>query len=212
LSSTPAHGRCIAGIFIGGQSSRMLGTPKGLLRPPASHLCLVERLVQELAAANLHEVVLVGAHQAYAALGLPIVLDSPVGRGPLAGLLGLVEHAQQHHTEFVLALACDMPKVDAALLRRLLESEADADAWVPRRARWEPLCARYRVAAVQSHLRRLLSTGQYRMTSLLQALGPRCVELALDRAGHDALADWDSPSDLPAGVSYLGRSWPGRGA
>ncbi len=195
---------CLAGIFIGGQSRRMLGTPKGLLQPPGGEQNLVERLVDNLVAAGLPDIVLVGDNAAYRRLAIPMVSDSPKGQGPMAGLMSLAEQAAKSQFEFVLAVACDMPGVDTALLRQLLRELPSADALVPRREHWEPLCARYRVHAVLPFLQRLLEQGQYRMTTLLELLGAACVPLSIEPAKAKALEDWDAPSDLPAGVSYLG--------
>lgn len=201
---------CVAGIFVGGRSSRMSGIPKGLLQPPRSADGLVTRLAQQLSLAGLSDVVQVGEHEAYAHLGLPVVADAAEGCGPMAGLLGLVKHAKLRGNEFVLALACDMPAVDAQLLARLCTESLEADALVPKRQYWEPLCARYRARAVLPHLQALVGSGRLRMLDLLDVLGDSCVELALGTAEARALEDWDSPSDLPEGVVYqsapLGRS------
>lgn len=198
---------CLAGIFIGGQSRRMLGTPKGLLRPPGSTQSLVERLVDNLRAAVISNIVLVGDNEAYRGLGIQVVSDAPVGHGPMAGLLGLAEHAAELQMEFVLALACDMPRVDEPLLRQLHSQSPTADALVPKREQWEPLCARYRISAILPCLRYLLAMGDYRMMSLLDVLGSACVRLSMAPSRATALDDWDAPSDLPDGVSYLGEPW-----
>jgi FdhD protein/molybdopterin-guanine dinucleotide biosynthesis protein A len=197
--------KCLAGIFIGGQSKRMLGTPKGLLHPPGSAQNLVERLVGNLVAAELPNIVLVGDNEAYYRLGIPVVPDPLLGRGPIAGLLGLAEYAANSQFEFVLVVACDMPGVDSALLRRLRGEFPMADALVPKREHWEPLCARYRVRAILPCLQRLVQQGQGRMTSLLELLGEACVRLPIDASKAGLLEDWDAPSDLPEGVSYLGK-------
>ncbi len=197
--------KCLAGIFIGGQSRRMLGTPKGLLHPPASAQNLVECLVGNLVAAELPDIVLVGNNEAYYGLGIPIVRDPLLGRGPIAGLLGLAEYAANLQFEFVVAVACDMPGVDEALLRRLRREYSKADALVPKREHWEPLCARYRVRAILPSLHCLVEQGQGRLTSLLELLGAACVRLPIDASKAGVLEDWDAPSDLPDGVSYLGK-------
>jgi len=197
--------KCLAGIFIGGQSRRMLGTPKGLLHPPASAQNLVECLVGNLVAAELPDIVLVGNNEAYDGLGIRVVPDPLPGRGPIAGLLGLAEYAANLQFEFVVAVACDMPGIDEALLRRLRSEFPMADALVPKREHWEPLCARYRVRAILPCLQRLMQQGQGRMTSLLELLGPTCVQLPINASNAGVLEDWDAPGDLPDGVSYLGK-------
>jgi len=183
----------------------MLGTPKGLLHPPGSAQNLVQRLVGNLVAAELPDIVLVGNNEAYDRLRMPVVPDPLLGRGPIAGLLGLAEYAANSQFEFVVAVACDMPGVDELLLRRLRGEFPMADALVPKREHWEPLCARYRVRAILPSLRRLVEQGQGRMTSLLELLGAACVRLPIDASKAGVLEDWDTPSDLPDGVSYRGK-------
>lgn len=183
----------------------MRGLPKGLLQPPGQSLTLVQKLVNELTAVGVREVVLVGANPAYAGIPLSVVDDAAVGEGPIAGLLGLVTRAEQAQFEFVLAIACDMPAITLGLLSRLLHERRDAVALVPRRAQFEPLCARYRVKPVLPHLIRMANSGQYRLMHLLDALKAGCVPLEVEPEQSDALLDWDSPSDLPAGVTYAGQ-------
>jgi len=201
---------CLSGIFVGGQSSRMGGTPKGLLEPPGTGHCVVEHLVSLLVSCHLGDIVLVGRHQAYHDLNLPFVDDAPIGSGPMAGLLGLVDYAAPLGYEFVLAIACDMPGISRTLLQRLQREKRQANALVPRREHWEPLCARYRVSAVQPLLRHLLGEGQSRMMSLLDTIGTGRVELELDASEAKALVDWDSPGDLPEGVCFRGKTWGSR--
>lgn len=50
-----------------------------------------------------------GATERYGDLGLPLVLDGTVGEGPLAGLEAGLARAR---TEWIAALACDMPRAD----------------------------------------------------------------------------------------------------
>lgn len=114
----------------------MGGRPKGLLRTPDG-VTLVDCLRAVLVAVGA-EVVLVGASEAYASMGLPTVADDPPGVGPLGGLAGLLGRAGGRPT---LALACDMPYVSRALIERLLRAEPAAIVAPVREGRWEP-CAR----------------------------------------------------------------------
>lgn len=196
---------CLAGIFVGGHSSRMRGLPKGLLQPPGQSLTVVQRLINGLNAVGIRDVVLVGKHPAYASIPLPVVDDAAVGEGPIAGLLGLVTRAERAQFEFVLAIACDMPTVTLELLSRLLRERHDAAALVPRSMQFEPLCARYRVKSVLPHLIRMANAGQYRLMHLLDVLKGGCVPLHVEPGEYGTLLDWDSPSDLPAGVTYEGQ-------
>lgn len=186
----------IVGIFVGGQSSRMGGRPKGLLLAPDSGEPLVLRSAR-LARSLGFTPVLVGAGHAYRTVvpDLPIVSDERSAQGPLAGLAGLLRFAG---TETVLALACDMPYVSAALLSKLAAVQAAADVVAPRSVAgcWEPLCARYQSANVAPILAEALATGVRSFQQLFTRL--RVAELELSPDERSELRDWDTPEDTQA--------------
>ena len=182
------------GIFVGGRSTRMGGKPKGLLLAPDSGEPLVVRSCRLARAAGLTPC-LVGAAAPYRSLlpELEIVRDEPRGIGPLGGLLGLLRSAGQ---EPALALACDMPHITEALLRRLVETSVAADVLAPRNESglWEPLCARYESAAVSAALERAVAAGVRSFQRLFTAL--QIAELSLAPHERSALTDWDCPEDI----------------
>jgi molybdopterin-guanine dinucleotide biosynthesis protein A len=101
----------------------------------------------EQTAARLREVtaeVLIADRGLGLAAGYRSIADGP-GAGPAAGILGAAAACPGRD---LLVLACDLPRVPAALLRRLA-SPFGQDACVPRWRRGvEPLCALYRPAAL----------------------------------------------------------------
>jgi molybdenum cofactor guanylyltransferase len=180
----------LAGVFVGGGGTRMGGLPKGLLRTSAGET-LVERLHGLLVSVGA-EVVLVGASDAYGALGLESVADEPRGVGPVGGLGGLLRRAAGAPT---LALACDLPYVSATLLARLV-SAPPAPVVAPKRdGRWEPLCARYDPARVLPVIERLLAARRHALQAVLDEAG--AVALPLSDGEAMELRDWDVPSDVP---------------
>lgn len=190
-----ADGHTLAvGILIGGQSRRMGGKPKGLLRAPGSDETLVERLWriagEELPGASR---VLLGQHVAYAHLGYPMLPDVEPGAGPLAGLASLLARARDEGRGAALLLACDLPRVTGALLGRLAREEPEALALAPfDGVRYEPLFARYSVGLLDVCAAAV--TGQDR--SLQPVLrGARAARLSLDQRESALLADWDTPGD-----------------
>lgn len=181
----------LVGIFVGGAARRMGGIAKGLLAAPDGTGSLVARSAAVARSLGL-EVVLVGAHPAYAGLGLPVVADAEVGAGPLGGLVALLAHAGARP---VIALACDLPFVERSLLERLASEVTEAAVLAPRRAeRWEPLAARYDAARVLPIARAHLARRELSLQRLLDAAGADA--LSLDDAGERSLADWDSPEDV----------------
>jgi molybdopterin-guanine dinucleotide biosynthesis protein A len=186
-----AASRPILGICVGGRARRMGGAAKGLLAAPDGAGSLVSRLVA-LAEPLVDHVVLVGEHEAYRALPWTTLEDAVPDAGPLGGLVALLEHAKGRD---VIAIACDMPFVDRALLARLVHEARDAAILSPRRdGRWEPLVARYRSDAVIDAARARLARGELGLQPLLDALD--ATELLLDDAERARLDDWDSPDDV----------------
>jgi len=129
-----------------------------------------------------------------AAAGAPQLRDAPAGIGPLGGLGPLLRHAGDRP---MIALACDLPYVEAALLRRLAAQPTGPDVVAPRLGQdwWMPLCARYAPAAVLPALQLTLDAGQRSLQALLRRLS--VAELSLDDAERHSLRDWDTPQDMP---------------
>ena len=178
--------RKVAGIFVGGASSRMGGRPKGLLTTPEG-ITLVDRWRAMFTALGV-EHVLVGKRAEYASIPLATLEDDPPGVGPLGGLAALLAHAGERRA---LVVACDMPFVTREDVEALIAGE-DAVALAARRDdRWEPLFARYDAPRALPIVRQHIAEGRLGLQALLTALGAR--PIAIEPA-H--LADWDSPQDL----------------
>lgn len=188
---------CVIGLFVGGQSRRMGGFPKGNLRAPGSALTLLERLIEEARAASATTpLVLVGNAEPYASLALPALADQPPGIGPLGGLGALLEHARSAGKTHALALACDLPRLDRTLLARLLEQRPEAAALVAQPgAIRNPLIARYEVERTRTALTQTLVLNRRSLQAVLDQLGPGVACLELSNAERALLDDWDTPDD-----------------
>ena len=176
----------------------MGGVAKGLLKAPNSEATLLARLRAELASALPDaEVVLVGAADAYADVGLRAVSDEPPGVGPLGGLIGLLAYAERRRAQHVLALACDLPRIGASLLRRLASEMTDKSALVAAPAEIRnPLVARYSVAHALPAARTALAAGKRSLQAVLDGLGDGVATLAISPTEAATLDDWDSPEDM----------------
>ncbi|MBS2018056.1 MAG: molybdenum cofactor guanylyltransferase [Deltaproteobacteria bacterium] len=181
----------IAGIFIGGRSTRMGGAPKGMLPSPSGEPIVV-RLAALLAGAGL-DVVLVGRHEAYAELALPQIADAPGVEGPLAGLVALLEHANASTSTSAIAIACDMPFVTSALVARLLDAPPSAITAPRIDGRWQPFFARYDAARVLPVAREHAARGAFALQRLFEACHATELELSPELARD--LDDWDRPED-----------------
>lgn len=139
-------------ILAGGQSSRM-GTDKALINltgmPLLHDICTVA-----LACTPSVKVITPWPERYQAAVPPSVQLiqeqfsatESPQSHGPL---VGLAQGLAQIETPWVLALACDLPQLQAATLQRWMGHldglPPTALAYLPKVSdRWEPLCGFYR--------------------------------------------------------------------
>ncbi|MGI8742931.1 MAG: molybdenum cofactor guanylyltransferase [Bryobacteraceae bacterium] len=129
-------------VLTGGISSRM-GRDKALL--PYGGRKLVDYIAsQVLEAAGSAS--LIGSPVLYGHFGYPVYPDEIPQCGPLGGIYTAL---RLRRAEWNLIVACDLPNVRAADLRRILEASASAgdraDCVIPLAADggWQPLCAAY---------------------------------------------------------------------
>ncbi|WP_373048641.1 molybdenum cofactor guanylyltransferase [Vulgatibacter sp.] len=186
--------RPVAGLFVGGGSTRMGGAPKGLLVAPGGGTIL-GRLVRICTEAKL-EPVLVGRNEAVEAAfpALQALDDRPGGIGPIGGLAALLHHAGDE----AFLLACDLPAIEAALIHRLRAHAPGAAVVAPRdpEGRWQPFFSRWRAGVMRDPVDAAIAGGERSMQRLLSA---HAAELPLSGEAWRKLRDWDTPGDVAAG-------------
>jgi molybdopterin-guanine dinucleotide biosynthesis protein A len=139
----PAQPDVTAFILTGGKSERM-GNDKAFLRLPSGSTLLENALA--VASAVAGEVGIVGPKQRYGiyAWAGEIVEDVFPGRGPLGGIHAALSVTQ---TEWNIFLAIDLPKVNADLLRWMLQKAREGGKQVTVASvsgGLHPLCGIYR--------------------------------------------------------------------
>ena len=184
----------LAGLFVGGASRRMGGSPKGLLPAPDGSGTLIERLVRVARGAGLRPV-LVGRNAAVEAAlpALDCVDDRPGGSGPIAGVAALLRCGSRR----AIVLSCDLPAVSAAALRRLAGAAPEAAIVAPRddAGRWQPFFSRWDASALPL-VEAAIAAGERSMQPLLDR---HAVQLPLSPGEWHELRDWDTPGDVAAG-------------
>jgi len=136
--------------------------------------------------------------------GLPgrIVHDPVADLGPLAGI---VAGLSASHSDLNLIVACDMPLVRPAVLRRLIELRDGADACVAvADGRTSPLCAVYR-ASVGAVAEKLLASGERRVMALLDRVQTKRVDAAAFRDIDPQLESFISCDTPDAYAAMLAR-------
>ncbi len=146
-----------SGVILAGGLSRRLGRDKALVS--ISDQPLIQRVIERVEQLS-QEIVVVVANQNRAA-DLPlaqeyrVVLDRYPGTGSLGGIFSGLDAASNGWT---LVVACDMPFLNLALLRRMMALTEDADAVVPLiDGRPEPTHALYSKACLPFIEPRLIS-------------------------------------------------------
>jgi len=195
----------VGGIVLCGGQSRRMGRPKAWL-PFAGELMLprVVRLLREavgpivVVAAPDQEVPPVPAEVA-------IVRDEEKGRGPLQGLsAGLA--ALQGQADAAYLSSCDVPFLQPAFVRRLIDLLGDHQICVPQVGEFHhPLAAVYRLE-VRETVARLLAEGRLRPFFLFQEVPTRVVtaaELADVDPAFQSLRNLNTPEEYEAALRSL---------
>jgi molybdenum cofactor guanylyltransferase len=170
-----------AAILAGGRATRLGGVNKATLALGVTSI--IDRQLDALRETVAHVFIVGTDSEAWSARHLTVVPDDLPGHGALGGIYTAIVHSP---TDRTLVLACDMPFVSAAFLRRL--ADEDADVVIPRSHRGcEPLCAVYsRVCAPE--IRGRIDRGELQASTLPK--GVHVVEI-----GPDIIARYD-PDDL----------------
>lgn len=152
----------VAAIILAGGRSRRMRREKALL--PVCGRTLIEALIEQVRPCFDAVLVSAGDREKFAFLGLPVIEDETPGEGPLPAILTALR-ASPCRLNFVMA--CDIPCVDLAFLRRMLALAPGRDIVVPRYrdGKFEPLFAAYARAIVPA-IERQVAGGDLRISSL----------------------------------------------
>ena len=163
-------------VLCGGQSSRM-GQPKAWL--PFGEETMLRRVTRLLGEAVQPLVVVAAPEQDLPPLPteVTIVRDEEKGRGPLAGLAAGMS-ALHGKVDAAYASSCDVPFLNPAFVRRLIDLLGDHSICIPKVGDYHhPLAAVYRLG-VANTIAKLLAENRLRPFFLLESLPTRIVTAA----------------------------------
>ncbi len=166
----------VTAIVLAGGKSRRLGRRKVL--ETIGGKSLLERVTERLRPLTDQLLIVTSQEQ----LDLPdagkaeILVDLYPGKGPLGGIYTGLLAARSSHS---IVVACDMPFLNAELLRYMIELSGDFDAVVPRSGEGmvEPLHAIYSKSCLDI-IKTQLERNQLGVDSLFSLLRVRYVERA----------------------------------
>lgn len=188
-----AHADVAAAILAGGTARRFSGRDKSRLivrgRP------IIVRQVEILQRVAAQIFIVSNDATRFADLGLDVHPDLVPGAGPMGGVYTALEASR---ADRVVVVACDMPFLDAAVLNRLVDLAAGADAaWVRSASGPEPLLACYQRTA-RFAVRKAMDGGRLKLADLGTVLDVRELAAAdLKAFGRvdELLANLNSPAD-----------------
>jgi molybdopterin-guanine dinucleotide biosynthesis protein A len=197
----------VAGIILcGGQSQRM-GRPKAWL--PFGSETMLGRVARRLGDVVSPLVVVAAPDQDVPPLSpdVQVVRDEEKGRGPLQGLAaGLA--ALHGKADAAYLSSCDVPFLQPAFVRRLIELLGNHSVCVPRVGNFHhPLAAVYRLSVADA-VQGLLAADRLRPFFLFQAAPTRVVtadELADVDPSFQTLRNLNTPADYEAALADLPR-------
>lgn len=128
----------LTGIILAGGKSRRMGRDKGLMEfhgKPLIHYGI------ELLAHFTDSILISTGNSDYLEFGWELVPDEITGQGPAAGLAASLNYTT---TPWNLVLACDLPYLEAELIRNLIDASEGSMAVIPiHNGVFEPLAALY---------------------------------------------------------------------
>ena|SRR5215831_17369596 len=186
--------RCAAAIIAGGKATRMGGAFKPFLTLEGRRI--IDRQLDVLAALFSEIYISANDPEPFFGFDLPVVADSPPDRGPLGGILAVLEASKSEH---VFVVACDMPFIVPDAVRLVANYPDDGAIIVPVvNGKPEPLFARYSTSCAQS-IRLRLASGQRRVTCFHADVAVRVVgedELRAVDPTLQSLTNVNRPEDL----------------
>ena len=195
------HSSCtfseVTGLILAGGKSSRYGANKALVEVYGT--LLIERVVRVMKAVFEEVILVTNTPEDYSFLDLPMVEDLIRGLGPIGGIYtGLATIS----TDAGFFVACDMPFLNAGLLRHMVKSRKGFDAVVPRMMGWmfEPLHALYTKNCL-SVIKSVIDEHEYQLARCFQKIRVRYMDEEELRSFDPelwSLFNINKPQDLPS--------------
>ena len=162
----------ITGIILAGGKSSRMGSDKGFLKLNGS--TFVSHIIEAIKP-MVNEIIVVSNNSDYDVFNLKRVNDIIEDAGPLAGLYTGLFHSK---TEFNLVLSCDIPFINTAVLKQLIEGfDDDFDAiQLQSQDKTMPLIAMYKRQWMHQFLK-LLQNDKRRLRIAVEQLHTKTITI-----------------------------------
>jgi molybdopterin-guanine dinucleotide biosynthesis protein A len=163
----------ITGVILAGGKSRRMGQNKALMS--LGGVRLIDRVVGVLREVFPSLLMVTNSPEVYADLRLPMVGDVFLEKGSLGGIYSAVYYAS---TPYCFVVACDMPFLQSAVIRYLIDQLAGYDVVIPDiHGEMQPLHAIYSKACLPP-IHRCLEANRLKIVGFLPEVRVRTVTAA----------------------------------
>lgn len=181
----------MVGAILAGGQSRRFGSNKAFALFQGERL--IDRQVRLLVSIFEQVMVVTDFPDRFLHLDVTLVQDIIPGQGPLGGIYTALVFAQG---QSVFITACDMPFLQAPVIKHMLEFCAGYDVVIPEKQDFlEPLHAVYSSRCLP-HIKRALDRNEYQVITFFKAV-------KVKRIGEDKLRQLD-----PLGLSFFNVNRP----
>ena len=168
---TDTQSQGISGVILAGGKSCRFGHNKALVEFNGTRL--IERVVSVMRSIFQNTIIISNTPQEYEYLRIPIYEDITKGLGPIGGLqtgLNMIED------DMAFFVACDMPFLNKALIRYIVEAREHYDAVIPRMD-WkiEALHALFTKRCLPA-IDQTIASGQYQLIAFLDQVRVRYID------------------------------------
>jgi molybdopterin-guanine dinucleotide biosynthesis protein A len=177
-----------AAIILAGGNSLRMGVDKSML--PIGGCPMIQVIYEQLR--GTFDQILISASESdpdFGILGAKIVPDRTPKQGPLMGIASALEVSAN---ELNFVVACDIPRIDLHLVRRMLTKANDVDVVIPTTAegKYEPLFAVYRKSAL-SAINQTLASGRRRISDVFPHCKVKYLELETELSNLNTMAEYE---------------------
>ena len=198
-----ADSKLVCALLAGGRARRYGGCTKGLL-DSGQAAAMIDRLIGQVAAAGINEIVIVANDvAAYADRGREVISDLRADIGPLGGIEAALAHFAGK-ARAVLILPSDLPGLGKDEIRALATAYAASPEKIAVAATgkdsWQPLCAIVNVDLL-GEVSVAIDRGERRAWELWRRLGAAVVDFGQTHAFFNI----NTPADLAQWQEMMNR-------